>query len=85
MTTPLHAAWEPLQPFLDGVESPTAKITAVLLILAAGLLLAFAVPAGRSKRLIVIVLGAAIAVTASSFLLTFAALAGAGLAPALPF
>ena len=84
---PAHAAgsrmpWEaPLQPILESIEGPVAKIIAVIIIIVTGLTLAFGETSGGFRRLIQIVFGLSIAFAASSFFLSFFSLRrrGAGL------
>jgi type IV secretion system protein VirB2 len=74
---PAHAAgtgmpWEaPLQSVLDSIQGLVAKITAVIVIIATGLGLAFGESSGGFRRLIQIVFGLSIAFAASSFFLSF--------------
>ena len=83
--SPAHAAgtgmpWEaPLQSVLDSVQGPVAKIMAVIVIIAAGLGLAFGESSGGFRRLIQIVFGLSIAFAASSFFLSFFSFGGGAL------
>lgn len=77
LADPAHAAgsgmpWEePLQAILESIEGPVAKIVAVIIIIIAGLTLAFGDSSGGFRRLVQIVFGISIAFAASSFFLTF--------------
>ena len=62
---------EPLQKILDSVQGPVAKIVSVIIIIVAGLTLAFGETSGGFRRLIQIVFGLSIAFAASSFFLAF--------------
>ena len=69
--------WEaPLQSILESVEGPVAKIVAVIIIIVAGLSLAFGDTSGGFRRLIQIVFGLSIAFAASSFFLSFFSFGG---------
>lgn len=82
---PAHAGgssmpWEaPLQSILESVEGPVAKIVAVIIIIVAGLSLAFGDTSGGFRRLIQIVFGLSIAFAASSFFLSFFSFGGGAL------
>ena len=72
--------WEtPLQSILSSIEGPVAKIIAVIIIIVAGLTLAFGDTSGGFRRLIQIVFGLSIAFAASSFFLTFFSFGGGAL------
>jgi len=79
---PAHASgasmpWEaPLQSILESIQGPVAKIIAVIIIIAAGLSLAFGDTSGGFRRLIQIVFGLSIAFAASSFFLSFFSFGG---------
>lgn len=69
--------WEaPLQSILESIQGPVAKIIAVIIIIAAGLSLAFGETSGGFRRLIQIVFGLSIAFAASSFFLSFFSFGG---------
>ena len=69
--------WEqPLNQILQSVQGPVAKIIAVIIIIAAGLSLAFGDTSGGFRRLIQIVFGLSIAFAASSFFLAFFSFGG---------
>ncbi len=69
--------WEqPLNQVLQSVEGPVAKIIAVIIIITAGLSLAFGDTSGGFRRLIQIVFGLSIAFAASSFFLSFFSFGG---------
>ncbi|NMN04835.1 type IV secretion system protein VirB2 [Novosphingobium sp. SG916] len=69
--------WEaPLQSILESIQGPVAKIIAVIIIIAAGLSLAFGDTSGGFRRLIQIVFGLSIAFAASSFFLSFFSFGG---------
>lgn len=69
--------WEdPLQSVLESIEGPVAKVVAVIVIVVAGLTLAFGDTGGGFRRLIQIVFGLSIAFAASSFFLSFFSFAG---------
>jgi type IV secretory pathway VirB2 component (pilin) len=69
--------WEqPLNQILQSVQGPVAKIIAVLVIISAGLSLAFGDTSGGFRRLIQIVFGLSIAFAASSFFLSFFSFGG---------
>ena len=69
--------WEqPLQQVLDSVQGPVAKIVAVMIIIVTGLTLAFGETAGGFRRLIQIVFGLSIAVSAASFFLSLFSFGG---------
>ena len=67
---------EPLQKILDSVQGPVAKIVSVIIIIVAGLTLAFGESSGGFRRLIQIVFGLSIAFAASSFFLAFFSFGG---------
>jgi len=72
--------WEaPLQSILQSIEGPVAKIIAVIIIIVAGLTLAFGDTSGGFRRLIQIVFGLSIAFAASSFFLSFFSFGGGAL------
>jgi len=72
--------WEqPLEPVLESVQGPVAKIVAVIIIIVTGLTLAFGETAGGFRRLIQIVFGLSIAFAASSFFLSFFSFGGGAL------
>jgi len=72
--------WEaPLQAILESIQGPVAKIVAVIIIIAAGLGLAFGDTSGGFRRLIQIVFGLSIAFAASSFFLSFFSFGGGAL------
>ena len=72
--------WEqPLQQILQSIEGPVTKIIAVIIIIVAGLSLAFGDTTGGFRRLIQIVFGLSIAFAASSFFLSFFSFAGGAL------
>ena len=72
--------WEqPLQPVLQSIEGPVAKVVAVIIIIATGLTLAFGDTSGGFRRLIQIVFGLSIAFAASSFFLSFFSFGGGAL------
>ena len=79
---PAHAAgsnmpWEaPLQPLLDSIQGPVARIIAVIIIITTGLTLAFGDTSGGFRKLVQIVFGLSIAFAASSFFLTFFSFTG---------
>ncbi len=85
LATPAHAGgssmpWEaPLQSILESIEGPVAKIVAVIIIIVAGLSLAFGDTSGGFRRLIQIVFGLSIAFAASSFFLSFFSFGGGAL------
>ncbi len=85
MTPAAHASgssmpWEaPLQSILQSIEGPVAKIIAVIIIIVAGLTLAFGDTSGGFRRLIQIVFGLSIAFAASSFFLSFFSFGGGAL------
>ncbi|MDH7973211.1 TrbC/VirB2 family protein [Sphingomonas sp. AR_OL41] len=85
LTPPAFAAgssmpWEaPLQQILQSIEGPVAKVVAVIIIIVAGLTLAFGDTSGGSRRLIQIVFGLSIAFAASSFFLSFFSFGGGAL------
>src|SRR5882672_1884935 len=69
--------WEqPLNQILQSVQGPVAKILAVIIIVVAGLTLAFGETSGGFRRLIQIVFGLSIAFAASSFFLSFFSFGG---------
>jgi type IV secretory pathway VirB2 component (pilin) len=69
--------WEqPLNQILQSVQGPVTKIIAVIIIIAAGLSLAFGDTSGGFRRLIQIVFGLSIAFAASSFFLQFFSFGG---------
>lgn len=69
--------WEgPLQQILDSVQGPVAKIIAVMVIIVAGLTLAFGETSGGFRKLVQIVFGLSIAFAASSFFLSFFSFGG---------
>ncbi len=69
--------WEgPLQSILESIQGPVARIVAVIIIIAAGLALAFGDTSGGFRKLIQIVFGLSIAFAASSFFLSFFSFAG---------
>lgn len=72
--------WEaPLQSILQSIEGPVAKIVAVIIIIVAGLSLAFGDTSGGFRRLVQIVFGLSIAFAASSFFLSFFSFGGGAL------
>ena len=79
---PAHAAgsnmpWEaPLQPVLESIQGPVARIIAVIIIITTGLTLAFGDSSGGFRKLVQIVFGLSIAFAASSFFLTFFSFGG---------
>ena len=69
--------WEaPLQPILESIQGPVARIIAVIIIIATGLTLAFGDTSGGFRRLIQIVFALSIAFAASSFFLSFFSFSG---------
>jgi type IV secretion system protein VirB2 len=69
--------WEqPLNQILQSVQGPVTKIIAVIIIIVAGLSLAFGDTSGGFRRLIQIVFGLSIAFAASSFFLSFFSFGG---------
>lgn len=69
--------WEaPLQSILESIQGPVAKIIAVIIIIAAGLSVAFGDTSGGFRRLIQIVFGLSIAFASSSFFLSFFSFGG---------
>jgi type IV secretion system protein TrbC len=85
MTAPALAAgsnmpWEqPLQQILQSIEGPVTKVIAVIVIITAGLSLAFGDAGGGFRKLIQIVFGLSIAFAASSFFLSFFQFGGGAL------
>ena len=72
--------WEaPLQRIVESIEGPVAKVSAVVVIIMAGLSLAFGDMSGGLRRLIQIVFGLSIAFAATSFFLSFFSFAGGAL------
>ncbi len=72
--------WEaPLQSILESIEGPVAKMIAVIIIIFAGMALAFGDTSGGFRRLIQIVFGLSIAFAASSFFLSFFSFGGGAL------
>lgn len=72
--------WEaPLQSILESIEGPVAKVVAVIIIIVAGLSLAFGDTSGGFRRLVQIVFGLSIAFAASSFFLSFFSFGGGAL------
>jgi type IV secretion system protein TrbC len=84
-TSPAYAAgsnmpWEqPLNQILESVQGPVAKVVSVIIIVMAGLTLAFGETSGGFRRLIQIVFGLSIAFAASSFFLSFFQFGGGAL------
>jgi type IV secretion system protein VirB2 len=80
-----HAAgsnmpWEgPLTQILQSIEGPVAKIFGTIVIIMAGLALAFGDTGGGVRKLIQIVFGLSIAFTATSFFLSFFSFSGGAL------
>ena len=71
--------WEqPLNPILQSVQGPVAKVISVIII-TTGLSLAFGDTSGGFRRLIQIVFGLSIAFAASSFFLSFFQFGGGAL------
>lgn len=69
--------WEaPLSQILQSIEGPVAKVIAVIIIIVAGLSLAFGDMGGGFRKLIQIVFGLSIAFAATSFFLSFFSFAG---------
>ena len=69
--------WEaPLESLLQSIEGPVAKIFSVIIIILAGLGLAFGDTSGGFRRVIQIIFGLSIAFAASSFFLTFFSFGG---------
>lgn len=72
--------WEaPLERILESIEGPVVKIVAVIIIILAGLALAFGDSSGGVRRMIQIIFGLSIAFAASSFFLSFFSFAGGAL------
>lgn len=72
---------EPLNKILQSIEGPVAKVIAVIVIIAAGLTLAFGDPYGGARQMVQIVFGLAIAFAASSFFLSFFGFSGGAVLP----
>ena len=69
--------WEgPLQRLLDSISGPVAKILGALVIVGAGLGLAFGEGGASVKKMLQIVFGLSIAFTATSFFLNFFGFSG---------
>ena len=85
LTMPAYAAgsnmpWEqPLNQILESIQGPVAKVISVIVIILAGLALAFGETSGGFRRLIQIVFGLSIAFAASSFFLSFFSFGGGAL------
>ena len=85
MSEPAFAAgsnmpWEgPLTQILQSIEGPVAKIFGTIVIIMAGLALAFGDTGGGVRKLIQIVFGLSIAFTATSFFLSFFSFSGGAL------
>jgi type IV secretion system protein VirB2 len=72
--------WEaPLTAILESIEGPVARIIAVIIIIIAGLSLAFGDTSGGFRRLLQIVFGLSIAFAATSFFLAFFSFGGGAL------
>lgn len=72
--------WEgPLTQILQSIEGPVAKIFGTIVIIMAGLALAFGDTGGGVRKLIQIVFGLSIAFTATSFFLSFFSFSGGAL------
>ena len=72
--------WEgPLTQILQSIEGPVAKIFGTIVIILAGLALAFGDTGGGVRKLIQIVFGLSIAFTATSFFLSFFSFSGGAL------
>jgi type IV secretory pathway VirB2 component (pilin) len=72
--------WEqPLNQILESIQGPVAKVISVIVIILAGLALAFGETSGGFRRLIQIVFGLSIAFAASSFFLSFFSFGGGAL------